>query len=828
MSKEKVLEKLKKQHEGEQVFYHTCLQNGCWDAACIVRSRVKDGKIVAFEPDNSINKGAGREDVGEEAINKGMVQARPCTMGHAWKEEMYAPTRINYPMKRVGGKGFGNGHLERISWEEALDTIAEKIKETIDLYGPYSILHTQYSFFRTSSFPLGPYIKAGVASWGDHSTSGHTAGEKFHLGYDLVKSLIPTGEQNPCVGYEAPDLFNSNLIVLWAHNPLVGWFGQVSYYMKLAKEKGIPIIVIDPVYTMSAEILADQWIPIRPGTDLAMMLAVAHVLFEEDLYDHEYVAKNVEPEGFVRFRNYIMGGEDGEAKTPEWAEKICTVPAETIRDFARLYAKSKPVHLQYHYGAAKRHLGEYSASMAMLLQSMTGNLTIPGGCETGCTLVTPSRLPIPQVDFQKAPPEYKAPVQVNNQKWAEAVVLREEYDKGNITETEYRRAIGCPLESPLPNIQMLVFENNWLNNQHHVNKRLQAAAKVHFSWGFMWHLNQPTAQWMDIVLPSPIHMFETTDPYLLGQQRFMSAPAGMRNYFVYSQKAVQAPGEVRSKEWVYTQLANRLGVGEKYNPLLKDVPWDKWDETVDGLYRQAYEEWAKDEWGMLETLGIEPKPWEEFLKEPIVRVPIEEPYHAFKDVLDQGINPFKNTPSGKIEFVSKYLESVDLRNTDYGGRMDPMPRWEPSYMSEPANDSFYHPKTKMYPLALNTPVSIFRQHSANDQNPLLRDCYKHSVWMNPADAKTRNIESDELVFVYNEYGEIVLPVYITSKIMPGTAAIYHGGWYQPNGVKTETMPYGIDRRGACNLLIGDTHLPHALGALLTAGLVEIKKFGGAN
>lgn len=375
---------------------------------------------------------------------------------------------------------------------------------------------------------------------------------------------------------------------------------------------------------------------------------------------------------------------------------------------------------------------------------------------------------------------------------------------------------------------MFVFENNWLNNIHHVNKRLEAAAKVHFSWGFAWHMNQPTAQWMDIVLPGPVHMFETTDNYLLNSQRFVSAPGGMRNYFVYSQKAVDPPGEVRAREWVYTQLANRLGVGDKYNPLLKDVPWEEWDKTIDNMYREAYEEWAKDEYGMLADLGIEPKPWEEFIKEPVVRVPIEEPYHAFKNVLDLGINPFKNTPSGKIEFVSGYLESVDLRNTCYGGKMDSMPRWEPSYMNEPPNDSFYHPKTKKYPLSLNTPVSIFRQHSVNDNNVLLRDCYKHHIWMNPADAKARNIEAEDLVYVYNEFGEIVLPVYITSKIMPGTVAIYHGGWYQPNEVRTEKMPYGIDRRGACNLLIGDTHLPHAVGALLVAGLVEVKKFGGAN
>ncbi len=134
-----------------------------------------------------------------------------------------------------------------------------------------------------------------------------------------------------------------------------------------------------------------------------MMLAVAQVLYEEDLYDHEYVAKWVEPEGFEKFRNYVMGKEDGIVKNPEWAEEICTVPAETIREFARLYARSQPVHLQYHYGPAKRHLGDYSAAAAMLLQSMTGNLSIAGGCETGSTLVTPPvRMPIPAVDWQRA------------------------------------------------------------------------------------------------------------------------------------------------------------------------------------------------------------------------------------------------------------------------------------------------------------------------------------------------------------------------------------------------------------------------------------------
>ena len=167
--------------------------------------------------------------------------------------------------------------------------------------------------------------------------------------------------------------------MLWGIDPLVGWFGSVSYYMKLAQEKGAKVIVVDPRYTNSAETLADQWLPIRPGTDIAMLLAIAHVLYSEDLYDHDYVEKWVEPGGFEKWRAYVMGEVDGVEKTPEWAEGICALPAETIRAFAKLYAESKPVHLQFYYAPAKRHLGEYCASAAMLLQAMTGNLSIAGG-----------------------------------------------------------------------------------------------------------------------------------------------------------------------------------------------------------------------------------------------------------------------------------------------------------------------------------------------------------------------------------------------------------------------------------------------------------------
>ena len=127
MSRDSLVEKYNERHEGVDYFYTTCHNNGCWDATCLIKCGIKDGKVVSIEPDDSVNAGIAREDDDENAVQTGMLQARACPMGHAWRQELYSENRLLYPMKRVGEKGSGRGHFERISWDEALDTIAEKM-----------------------------------------------------------------------------------------------------------------------------------------------------------------------------------------------------------------------------------------------------------------------------------------------------------------------------------------------------------------------------------------------------------------------------------------------------------------------------------------------------------------------------------------------------------------------------------------------------------------------------------------------------------------------------------------------------------------------------
>ena len=830
MDKQGIIETSKKRREGERIFYTSCPANGCWDSACVLKCHEKDGKIIAIEPDDSVNPNDSREDCGWENTWKGNVQMRPCAMGHSWKKELHADTRLLHPMKRVGKKGPGQGYFVQISWEEALDTIAEKMKEIKGKYGPYGIFHSQYPSFEKNGFPLAPWWEAGFGAWGEHSTSGHAAGEMLHLGVDLTK--VTRGLQNALPGFEAPDLFNSKLFVMWGMDPVVAWFGPTSYYMQLAHEYGLKTIVIDPRYTQSAEILADQWIPIRPGTDLAMMLAVAQVLFEEDMIDHEFIDEWVDKEGFEEWRAYVMGeGEDGLKKTPEWAAPITAVPADTIREFARYYASMKPVHLQQMYGVSKRNLGDYAAAVAMLLQAMTGNLSIPGGCEGGgANLVTQPRLFAPVPDTGQIKGDVVNPITNNNNKVTEVMHCQKLYAAGEITEDEFRRRIGCPADSPLPNLKMAIIPNNYINNQHHVSKRMQGFADMEFSWGWQYFHDQPSIEFLDIVLPSPVIQFESTDMHFFGINRFWNSPSGMMNYFLFAGKGVNPPGEVRSKDWVWMELARRLGFADKYCPKMLDVTdWHDWDDQViERIYKPAYEKWAEDENGLLGYYEIEPPSWEEFQKLPIVRVPGEpgEWFYPFKNTVEWGRSPFK-TPSGKIEFESSYVRDTDLTKTRYGGQMDAYPRWQPTYQDLPANDSYYHPWTRNFPLSMVTPVSTYRQHSSNDQNPWLKgDCYEHMVRMSPADAADRGIKTGDRVLVYNQFGEVEITAYVSSKLLPGTVSIGHGEWSKFDNVrKSKLMPYGIDEAGNCNLLIGDTHLPHVVGALLTAGLVEIRKVG---
>lgn len=813
-------------HEGESIEYSTCPNNGCFDM-CVLRQHVKDGRVTAIETDDSIHVGMGREDeyCDWKDIQEGMYQKRACVRGRGQRSDTYSPTRILYPMRRIGPKP--SYEFERISWDEALDEIAALVKDTREEYGPLSV----YSDGMQGGTwdPLGVHLPGGaIAMWGEDSYEPTNSADWFTYNYCTYQCIGEDGLS------ENQTFFDAKAIILVGFDAAVN-YPETVYYLLMAKEKGIPIITIDPRYTWTAEAIGTQHIFIRPGTDLALFCAMSYVLFEEDLYDHEFCEKYVEPKGLSLWRDYVMGtDENGEAaKTPEWAEPITGIPAETIRELARFYASAKPCYIRMVWAAARQIYGKQAARGLNYLQVLGGNIGHNGCAGTGVGFSMSHHLMSPYLGpyLGEGEPEYGSTVCMEAEMWHSAILLREKLEKGEITEEEYKAEIGCPKNTPAPNIHLMFCINtnrNHLSGWYDCNERREALLKVdHFVYAH-WNMKSPQIPYADIVIP-------LASPYLEGVNQVPSMPyfgsyamginTGTQNAFMYARGGADPLGEARPTSWIIKQLAIRLGISDKIMPVIPDdTPWDKYPDIMEDVAKTAWDTWK----GMTGPYGGGDLPdvpeWDEFRKNPIYRVPMKD-YHVFARQHIEGGQPFP-TKSGKIEFYSDWIAENDLTvaSTPFKGGWKCYGKGDlpPMAIYKHTPEGMHSAKTKDYPLYMVTPHSFYRHHCAYDHSLWYRDEYRNSVWMSVADAKRRGIKDGDKVRVYSTVGECQVTAYVTSRMTPGVCCIIFGRWYEPSSTKSELMPGGIDMNGDCNMLIPSDFYDDVRGALLCNALVEIE------
>jgi anaerobic dimethyl sulfoxide reductase subunit A len=337
----------------------TIVNTGCCHdcgGRCVLKAHVKDGRVIRFESDTGP-----------------APQIRACARGRAYRQRLYSAERLQYPMRRVGERG--QGRFERISWDAALDTVADNLNRIKADYGNAAILYLPGS--GNQGMLHGPVAPGMMLQqfggftryWGIPSYEGA-----------LFASMATYGTIR--TGNSRDDLLNARMILMWGWNPAnTIWDPETSLFLARAREKGAHVVAVDPRYTDSAATLADQWIPIRPGTDAAMLIAMAHVIITEKLYDAAFLEAHTV--GFAAYRDYVLGKSDGAPKSPEWAAPITKVPARVIAGLARAYATRKPAALIAGWGPARTAMGEQYSRAANVLCAMTANIGIPGGYAAG-------------------------------------------------------------------------------------------------------------------------------------------------------------------------------------------------------------------------------------------------------------------------------------------------------------------------------------------------------------------------------------------------------------------------------------------------------------
>jgi anaerobic dimethyl sulfoxide reductase subunit A len=325
---------------------------------CPIKLHVKDNRILRIEGD----------DIAEPE------QLRTCLRCRAFRQYVHHPQRLMYPQKRIGERG--DGKFERISWDEALETLAGQLTRVKETYGNQGI------FLATGGGYLAGLHNGGFAAQRLMNQFGGCVTHYGNISSEGAVWASLTQYGSVMVGHSREDMLNSRLIILWGWDPARMISGtNTMYHLIKAREKGARVIAIDPRYHDTAATVSDEWVPIRPGTDTAMMVAMANVMVREDLVDQAFLDKYTV--GFDKFEAYVLGQEDGVEKTPQWAAEICGVDADDIMRLAREYADTKPAALMDCQGPARSAMGEQYNRCAATLSAMTGNVGRPGGSACG-------------------------------------------------------------------------------------------------------------------------------------------------------------------------------------------------------------------------------------------------------------------------------------------------------------------------------------------------------------------------------------------------------------------------------------------------------------
>jgi len=666
---------------------------------CRMKIAIKGGKVIGIAGDTG------------DPESKGHLTVRDKHM----RAVLYAPDRLKYPLRRAGARG--EGKWERISWEEALSTIAEKLQKINEDYGAEAIdfHHGHYH----SGDILGSYLSRlanliGTPNITNASHVCHLPRVFLEFNYDLG-AVVP------------PDVAHTKCMVLWGGNPEATNKPQ-EIAIREARQRGMKLIVIDPRKTSYAQ-EADLHAQLRPGTDGAFALGMLHVIIKDGLYDHEFVRKWTT--GFGQLAYHI------EQYTPEKVEEITWVPADTIRKTARMYATTKPASISPR-NALDQHTNAWVAIRAIdILMAITGNLDAKGGN----LIIIPIVMGLEDIKLsEKLPPE------TAKKKLGADKCL---YSKmSNTWPSAHTPSLWDAIlhGEPYPVKAMMVTASNPLlacANSNVVERALKKLDFLAVADIFM----TPTAGLADIVLPACTFLERTR---FVTYDTHADHSWNVQSRIVLSPKAVKPLGESWSDWKIICELGRKMGYREYF-------PWKTEEEAIDHVLSPlglTCEDLREHPEGI--TVPLPPFLYAKFrgvlgkVVRSALRVTAFRKYpNMYKKYESKGFM----TPSKKVELYSRRLEKLGY---------DPLPVYR-----EPAESPVSRPDiAKKYPLILiaGTKLEMYT-HSEMRNIPGLRRLFPENLLeINPRTASAIGVSESELVKISSPRGSVTCRAHITDRI----------------------------------------------------------------
>ncbi len=704
---------------------------------CGIKVEVADGKVAKIYGDE------------EDPLSQGNL----CPRGQAGVQQLYNPDRLKQPLINVGERG--EGDYRKATWSEALDYAADKLsKVSEDWGGPESIAWLSHS---TS----GSWFSHIAAAWG--SPNSGSPSHSLCLGSREIASQLtfglPVGEHMP-VDWENTEFITliGNHIGENTHNTLMNEFVG-------ALDDGAGLAVVDPRYSTAAS-KSDYWLPIKPGTDTALLLSWINLLIREDRYDKNYVEKY--STGFEELRKRVKG------YTPEWAAEITDLDKGTIEEVGREMARYRP-HAVVPPNRKASWYGNDTQRMRALfiLNTLLGNYGRKGGFYFNSSpWIEDYSFPSMKLDSSGggcgggggALGEDDLPEDVRER----ADKKGEKFLYGSLSVPEVIEA--AVTGDPYPIKGLVATGNNIFHSAPKKDRTKQALKNLDFYMA-VDILPQEHVMWADVVLPESTYL-ERYDDFFIGHHK--TTP-----FISFREPAVEPTYNTKPGWWIAKELGERLGLGEYF-------PFDNFEEYLNER---------------LSPLGLSV---EEMKEKGIVKQPqLSQPY--LKDYESQGQEPPFGTPSGKIELYSERLKENGF---------DPVPSYEE--VEEPPEGYF----------RLLYGRSSVHSFSRTQNNPWLADIDpENEVWVNSDAAEELGLKDGEYVVLENQDGKRSKSIKVkkTDRIRKDCVYMVHGFGHETPEMEQQ------NEKGASDIdLQSDYELDGISGSVgMNVNYVKVAEEGGS-